>query len=1164
METECDVNPWDIRPVTQSLSCKSTVPLQVQFATRLKKNFVKKCLPHEESLGVDTTPRNSSESSREKENVVKKLQGFNSPCADNSYLPTQLKHNHTLKETGNVLLRSPVTNNSDTSLYSNYHCQNSTYLQVKSASNNTKGDLFRKPLLRPTAIESHMSWSASTKRGSLLGHRLVDEVSPLVGDHSVTNLSATCHDPLSSTDNTNSPKSSEALNVNVTSDTDTNLTVIRHSADDTVSRFEKSVSKSNRSLPVHNYVKLNLKKKQFCKKGSSRQRALRRQVYLSKLKKKFKKGSYQKRNTCFTCGATGHWANKCPLTIMKPKTPAVSNSLYLQKCNVACKTLSLSELDDRYCQPHLDDVFPADFSSGSLRESQLAMSVDELSLRMQSCLKQFGFNSFRSGQELVILRTLLGVSTLSVMPTASGKSLCYQIPAVIHQQINGKVALVISPLISLMQDQVLPSIVGIQGAYLNSSQSADYKRETLEEARRGKYSFLMLSPEAIVDSDWLLQSGSLPPISFVCIDEAHCLADWSNHFRPSYLRVCNILRRYMGVTCFLGLSATCTPNVIQNICENLGIINPTKFIGDKIDETTLYQPGYVQPVVTPLPSHLTISASMDNRKDEALLRLLISKPFSQLSGGVLIYCATREQTERLASYIRTALQEVVDKVGRKRMSWTTAAYHAGQTTNERSRIQKKFMNGKIRVLIATCAFGMGLNKPDLQAVIHYSLTKSFENYIQEIGRVGRKQQASYCHAFLPSSLVNDPCEANNIRRHIFVNNIDLVLLKRLLALIFKDFQCICRRPIGTQRQDQMPCQGHVHTINLQSISEQVDIKPESLATILAYMELEPDNPILSMLHSSYTVATVDFHGNDNEIAYASQRCLAIASALSLWQNEQIIENNMLDNQYPRQLKLNLPQLFNRWGWKPNVVRKELKNLEWDSFQMNNTSGEFNKTYRTGISVNFSQWNLWLWIHGSQVPITNERLNTCLTYLNKRLQQTEKAALHSIEQLTLTLGTVAQPTFEDVYPLESNNDIKVKFSENLLESNCTEYCKQQSLVVHELIKSHFAGINPTLSNEMLVILENCRSQFHWPPNITESQGAQVQSTVRDFLRVHESSLDMTITGRILANIFHGISTPQFPASTWSHCHRFWKAHMNIDWPTLKKIATQELLNHFTCT
>ncbi|VDQ16842.1 unnamed protein product [Trichobilharzia regenti] len=222
------------------------------------------------------------------------------------------------------------------------------------------------------------------------------------------------------------------------------------------------------------------------------------------------------------------------------------------------------------------------------------------------------------------------------------------------------------------------------------------------------------------------------------------------------------------------------------------------------------------------------------------------------------------------------------------------------------------------------------------------------------------------------------------------------------------------------------------------------------------------------------------------MAYTSQRCLAIAGSLSLWRQRS--DDN---TDCPRQLDINLPQLFNRWGWKPNVVKKELKNLEWDTTTSTTTNtDQLNKTYRTGVSVNFSQWNLWLWIHGTQVPITNERLDACLAYLNNRLQQTEKTALQSIEQLTLTLGTVVQPSIEDVYPIENNNNVDIllkdKSKPTLKESDLNENCKQRSLVVHELIKSHFSDTEPILSDEMLVMLKNCQSQYHWPPEITDSQ------------------------------------------------------------------------------
>ncbi|CAH8493890.1 unnamed protein product [Schistosoma turkestanicum] len=1143
MEEECCDNPWDLRPKTESSTSECAVPLQLHVANKLKQKLSEQFLSRKNTSNINNS-RTVILKKIGKENDTNKLQSNQVFHTTEQSLLAQSKQNHTLKDVDNFLPDLPKL-----------QTLNVPYQNGHSQYNTPKNESFCQPVASPPVIHSQVTKPKFIKCGSLLNHCLTNEVNssnllpnPLVMNHVPTNTNKT----INNLENPDVQFTDNLCDIDVKH-------IPKHQTDDKLDMPVSNHVRPNRScLPVHNYVKLNLKKKQFCRKGSSRQQTLRRKVYFNKLKKKLNK-TYNNKNACFICGVSGHWANKCPQTIMKSQAPIENNSLGWQQSDNPCKIISLSELDSRYFPANISDVLPVELISNSPKQS---FSIDELSVRVKYCLKELGFESFRPGQELVILRTLLGISTLAVMPTAFGKSLCYQIPAVIYQQVYKTVALVISPLISLMEDQVIQTISGLNGTFLNSSQSIDRKKEILEEAHRGKYSFLMLSPEAIVDSEWLLQSGRLPPISFVCIDEAHCLADWSNHFRPSYLRVCNLLRKYMGVNCFLGLSATCTPNVITNICNNLGLHNPTRFVGDIINETTLYQSGYVQPVLTPLPSHLTITASMDVKKDEALLKLLTRKPFNQLTGGILVYCTTREQAEQLASFIRTALQDQVDQIGRKRMNWTTAAYHAGQTTSERSRIQKKFMNGKIRVLIATCAFGMGLNKADLQAVIHFSLTKSFENYVQEIGRVGRKQQASYCHAFLPSSLMNDPYEENHIRRHIFANHIDIVLLKRLLGLIFKDFQCTCRQPIIVEinkEEDPLVCQGHVHAIDLQMISEQIDIKPESLATILAYLELEPGNPIISLLHSGYATATVSCYGGQPELAYASQRCLAVAGALSLWKNEQT-KDSQTKNEYPRQLQLNLPQLFNRWGWKPNVVKQELKKLEWDYSTSNNLSNASNHKghHRTGISIDFSHWSSWLWIHGSEVPITDERLDNCLTYLNNRLQQSEQTALLSIEQLTQALGTVAQPCFQNLYPTETNNDLETP------KTDCEKNCKQGSSIVHELIKSHFSGIKSTLQNDKSTIIDDCQNRYRWPSAVTDTQIVQVQSTVRNFLNIYEHSLDRKITGRTLANIFHGISTPHFPATTWSHCRRFWKAHLDIDWPTIKKIATQELLNHFSCT
>ncbi|VDN11755.1 unnamed protein product [Dibothriocephalus latus] len=440
-----------------------------------------------------------------------------------------------------------------------------------------------------------------------------------------------------------------------------------------------------RAIPSGNYIKLNIKKKCFSKGGTRRQFRLRSQFKRDKFNKKFgKTGSFKsfkgastKRGVCFRCNHEGHWAAQCPLTIgnSKAKTPADHELMEPNFAPSEWQVADLASLDSRWRQIVV------------LSDPGYALS---------------GLQKFHS-------------------------------PAT---------ALVVSPLISLMQDQIVSLTGPVCGAYLSSSQTRQQKDEILSNARNGQYAYILMSPEALVESEWMLQPDRLPPISFVCIDEAHCLADWSHHFRPSYLRVCSLLRTRLSVDRFLGLSATCTPSTIINICHNLGISKPhplDSFLNvDELVKTSqdtdtltnlLTADGFLQPVLNPLPPNLLITASMDANREEALIHLLTHPPFNQQI-SILVYAATRELTERLAIYIRTSLQEKKDKIGRRSVGWTTAVYHAGLSSTERLRTQKKFMNGRVRVLVATTAFGMGLNKRNLQAVIHYSLPKSYENYIQ--------------------------------------------------------------------------------------------------------------------------------------------------------------------------------------------------------------------------------------------------------------------------------------------------------------------------------------------------------------------------------------------------------------------------------------------------
>lgn len=368
---------------------------------------------------------------------------------------------------------------------------------------------------------------------------------------------------------------------------------------------------------------------------------------------------------------------------------------------------------------------------------------------MTAALHKFGHNSFRPGQEQAIMRILSGKSTLVTLSTGSGKSLCYQIPAYLYAQDQKCISLIISPLVSLMEDQVsgIPSF--LKAACLHTNQTKVQREKIMEAIAAGDLSVLLVSPEAVVAGEKSSAFGSLlrklPPIAFACIDEAHCVSQWSHNFRPSYLMICRVLRERMGVRTVLGLTATATRATKDSIVNHLQI-------SDGIN-------GIISDI--PLPDNLVLSVSKDYQRDNALMGLLTSERFANCR-SIIVYCTRREECERIAGYLRTSLKDngmqqqssTMDnsKKRKRNVSVQAEPYHAGLSASRRRTIQKTFMSGELRIVVATVAFGMGINKSDIRSVIHYNMPKNFESYVQEIGRAGRDGLPAYCHMFLDSQV----------------------------------------------------------------------------------------------------------------------------------------------------------------------------------------------------------------------------------------------------------------------------------------------------------------------------------------------------------------------------------------------------------------------------
>lgn len=333
-------------------------------------------------------------------------------------------------------------------------------------------------------------------------------------------------------------------------------------------------------------------------------------------------------------------------------------------------------------------------------------------MNINQTLKQyFGYDSLRTGQEELINGILSGHDVLGIMPTGAGKSLCYQLPALM---LNG-ITLVISPLISLMSDQVKAlNQAGVHAAYINSSLTENQIRMALSYASQGRYKIIYVAPERL-NTPRFLDFACNADISMLTVDEAHCISQWGQDFRPSYLEIAGFLTRLPRRPIVSAFTATATERVKNDIVASLGLNNPVTMV------TGFDRPNLFFRVVT---------RKGGSQKDNSIINYV--KKHEDESG--IIYCATKKNVDKLY----TLLNEQGISAGR---------YHAGLSNDERKQNQEDFTYDRIRVMVATNAFGMGIDKSNVRYVLHYNMPQSLEYYYQEAGRAGRDGEEAECVLF---------------------------------------------------------------------------------------------------------------------------------------------------------------------------------------------------------------------------------------------------------------------------------------------------------------------------------------------------------------------------------------------------------------------------------
>ncbi|KAL3786862.1 hypothetical protein HJC23_013783 [Cyclotella cryptica] len=455
----------------------------------------------------------------------------------------------------------------------------------------------------------------------------------------------------------------------------------------------------------------------------------------------------------------------------------------------------------------------------------------------------FGYTDFREGQEWAIRRCLSHERTLLVAPTGQGKSLCYALPAAL---MDG-VCLVVSPLISLMQDQLRQLPPKIPAATLSGSMTAAQMALIIDDILRGRYKLLFVSPERLASASFrrLIRpkfnvetrqyERQFPPVSLLCVDEAHCLSQWGHNFRPSYLRVKSLLP-LIEPKSVLALTATAGPMVVRDICHTLGIpsnehqrsengdVGGVKVLNcnrDNIDVFSLVLQSNDE-------RQYLLHKILKDKKDDATERKPKNLPVEEgclSKGNVIVYVWRQKDTEVIAEQLIGA-----------GVKGGVVCYHGGMDSNDRTRAQCKFLRGKARICVATVAFGLGINKPDIDGVIHLCLPPSLEHYLQEIGRAGRDGRAAKAIAL--------PLVDEMFSRHSLAHSDRLA--ESQLRIIFTTFQKLVTEALEDIPEDagvdldaeEVFVDGLHLALPVSQTVIASDCKEESIETIFSLLEEE--------------------------------------------------------------------------------------------------------------------------------------------------------------------------------------------------------------------------------------------------------------------------------------------------------------------------------------
>ena len=757
-------------------------------------------------------------------------------------------------------------------------------------------------------------------------------------------------------------------------------------------------------------------------------------------------------------------------------------------------------------------------------DDETAVLKEKLRLVLE---RGFGFPVFKPGQIDVILRVLRGANTLALLPTGAGKSLTYQLPALLLPGIT----LVISPLLALMSDQMRGLPPALKGACLRSDASYEKTEETLEEVKSGNVSILFVSPERLLNEKFLCALRECPNgVSLACIDEAHCVSEWSHNFRPAYHRLGSILfNRVMRsgmnnnngkMFPVLALTATATKKTEMSLRETLNIAPENALRNDAIRDNL----------------SLSVIRVPSCSRNSTLLHFLQK---DHPKGAAIVYVAFKNEAESVANYLK--VQGLVAR-----------PYHAGLDKSERHRTQMQFQENKVRVIVATVAFGMGLDKPDVRYVINYALPRSPEAYIQQCGRAGRDGNEAHCLTFL------DPEDYLRSRSLTHADGCDVTSIRDLMEIVFLGNGDVLK-PKTTQKKKKKQVSEEVlrdedddiekrktdydaygtwipklGRIKPDVIAPVIDVKLEAIETALSCLELwgrdaqsitspgsrdvkldEEYSNLLRVLPDFRSTCEIRFFGRDpKEIAKQSTLVDAILKLCP-------------------EPKADGARIF-------DICKAAfLSNCSLDdvAFQL--------KALRDNREAGYEIRDRALGFEILRDPPKGDKLRKLAFDLTKRLDAVEKGSVGKLDALYAALDYAADAEADDVQGARLRESLKWYL-------NASEEKEEEVEEVEE---------DPSGGEEDVPVRRVAEGAKR--PKCVLTEKRMLVADIREILthrREGKVGGAGMLRARAVARILHGIGSPKYPAAEWrrgSSAH-LWERHRDVDFYTVVEMCNAEIL------